>query len=59
VIVAHIFGLPVEETFVQVAPLGATAVTTLAIVGRTRLGRLGRAIIRRTQVGQPAREETS
>jgi hypothetical protein len=39
-IVAHIFGIPVEETVVQLAPAGAVAVTAVAVVGRTRLGRL-------------------
>jgi hypothetical protein len=39
-IVAHIFGIPVEETVVQLVPAGAVTVTAIAVVGRTRLGRL-------------------
>jgi hypothetical protein len=37
-IVAHIFGIPVEETFIQLAP--ASAFTVVVIASRTRLGRL-------------------
>ncbi len=36
-IVAHILGIPVEETFLQVVPVGATVVTAFAVVGRARL----------------------
>jgi hypothetical protein len=39
-IVAHIFGIPVEETVFQLAPAGAVTATAIAVVGRTRLGRL-------------------
>jgi hypothetical protein len=39
-IVAHIFGIPVEETAFQLAPAGAVTVTAVAVVGRTRLRRL-------------------
>jgi hypothetical protein len=35
-------GIPVEETLMQVVPVGATVVTAVAIVGRARLGRLRR-----------------
>jgi hypothetical protein len=40
VIVAHIMGLPVEESVLQLAPAGAATVTVVAIVGRTSFGRL-------------------
>ena len=39
-ILAHIMGIPVEETVLQLAPAGAATVTVVAIAGRTRLGRL-------------------
>ena len=39
-ILAHIMGIPVEETILQLAPAGAATVTVVAIAGRTRLGRL-------------------
>jgi hypothetical protein len=42
VIVAHIMGIPVEESFLQLVPVGATVVTAVAVVGRARLRRLGR-----------------
>jgi uncharacterized membrane protein SpoIIM required for sporulation len=37
VIVAHVMGIPVEESVLQVVPLGATLVTAVAIVGRAGL----------------------
>jgi hypothetical protein len=43
VIVAHIMGIPVEESVLQFAPAGATAVTMIVVAGR---GRLGRALTR-------------
>ena len=39
-IVAHVMGLPVEESVVQLVPAGAAIVTAVAIAGRTTLGRL-------------------
>jgi uncharacterized protein involved in response to NO len=42
VIVAHIMGLPIEETASQLAPVGAVTLTAVAVAGRTWLGRLGR-----------------
>jgi hypothetical protein len=41
-IVAHILGIPVEESFLQLAPAGAAMVTAVAIAGRASLGRLRR-----------------
>ena len=41
-IAAHILGLPVEESALQLAPAGAAMVTIVAIAGRARLGRLRR-----------------
>ena len=40
VIVAHVMGLPVEESVVQLAPAGAATVTMVVLAGRARLGRL-------------------
>ena len=39
-IVAHVFGLPVEESVLQLAPAGAATVTLVAITGRATLRRL-------------------
>jgi hypothetical protein len=40
--VAHIMGLPVEESVLQLAPAGAVTVTAFAIAGRALLTRLWR-----------------
>ena len=39
---AHIMGLPVEESVLQLAPAGAVIMTAVAIAGRTTLDRLRR-----------------
>jgi hypothetical protein len=39
---AHIMGLPIEESVLQLAPAGAVIVTSVAIVGRSTLDRLRR-----------------
>jgi hypothetical protein len=44
VIVAHILGIPVEESFLQLAPAGAATVTVVWIAGRTSLGQLRRRL---------------
>jgi hypothetical protein len=46
VIVAHVMGIPVEETVLQLVPMGVTVVTAVAIAGRAlgvRFRRGGRA----------------
>ena len=43
-IVAHVMGIPVEESVLQLAPAGAAIVTTVAVAGRTHLGRLLRRL---------------
>jgi hypothetical protein len=43
VIVAHVLGIPVEESVLQLAPAGAAIVTAFAIAVRTTLDRLRRA----------------
>jgi hypothetical protein len=42
-IVAHILGIPVEETVLQLMPAGAALVTAVWIRGRTSLRRLRHA----------------
>jgi hypothetical protein len=42
VMLAHIMGMPVEETVLQFAPAGAVTVTAFAIAGRRLLSRLRR-----------------
>jgi hypothetical protein len=46
-ILGHVFGIPVEETAVQLAPAGAATVAVIAIAGRTKLGQLQRRFRRR------------
>ena len=46
-ILAHIMGIPVEESVLQLTPAGAAIVTAVAIAGRTTLGRLRRRLPRR------------
>jgi hypothetical protein len=43
VIVGHVFGIPVEESVLQLAPAGAAIATALAIAARTSLRRLRRS----------------
>jgi hypothetical protein len=47
VIVAHIMGIPVEESVLQLAPAGAATVTVVSFVGRARFARLFRHLRRR------------
>jgi hypothetical protein len=47
-IVGHIMGIPVEETVLQFAGVGAVAVTGFAIAVRTTLDRLRRSGARRS-----------
>jgi hypothetical protein len=42
VIVAHIMGIPVEESVLQLAPAGAALLTAVAIVGRATVDRVRR-----------------
>ena len=39
-ILAHVMGVPLEETVLQLAPAGAATLTALALAGRATLGRL-------------------
>jgi hypothetical protein len=45
-VIAHIMGIPVEESIVQLGPAGVATVTAFAIAGRAWLGRLGRRLRR-------------
>jgi hypothetical protein len=42
VIVAHVMGIPVEESVLQLVPAGAVTVTAFAVAGRHLLHRLRR-----------------
>ena len=41
-IVARVMGLPVEETVLSLAPVGAAVFAAVAVLGRSALGRLWR-----------------
>jgi len=43
VIVAHIMGIPIEESVLQLAPAGAAIATALAVAVRSSFGRLRRS----------------
>jgi len=47
VIVAHIMGIPVEESVLELAPAGAVIVSAAAIAGRAKLGRMLNQLRRR------------
>jgi hypothetical protein len=47
VIVAHVSGIPVEESLLQLAPAAAAMATAIAIAGRTTFARLRRWAARR------------
>jgi hypothetical protein len=49
--IAHIAGIPLEESVLKLAPAGAAMVTAVAIAGRTSLGRLRRRLRRRSHRG--------
>jgi hypothetical protein len=51
VIVAHVMGLPLEESILQLAPAAVAMVTAVGLAGRTNLSRL-RRLLRRA----PARD---
>jgi hypothetical protein len=49
-VIAHITGIPIEETVLQLLPAGAAMITAAAVAGRTGLGRLRRRIRHRVPV---------
>ena len=50
-IIAHVMGIPVEESVLQLAPAGAAVITAVAIAGRASLGRLRRRLRHRPRGG--------
>ena len=42
--IAHIMGIPIEESVVQLVPAGAAMITAVAIAGRTGLSRARRRL---------------
>jgi hypothetical protein len=46
--IAHVMGMPVEESILQLAPAGAAMVTAVAFAARASLGRLRRRLRHRT-----------
>jgi hypothetical protein len=44
VTLAHIIGIPLEESVLQLAPAGAAMATMVAVAGRMTLGRLRRRL---------------
>jgi hypothetical protein len=55
-IVAHVMGLPVEESVVQLVPAGAAIATVVAITARMTLGQLRRRLRRSRTEGPPLEE---
>jgi hypothetical protein len=51
VTVAHVMGLPLEESVIQLAPAGVAVVTAVGLAGRTSLSRLRRLLRQRSPVG--------
>ena len=48
----HILGIPIEESILPLAPVGAAMVTAVAIATRTRLGQLRRLVLHRLRRGR-------
>jgi hypothetical protein len=46
-VVAHVMGIPVEESVLALLPAGGVALGAVVIVGRTRMGGLVRWLRRR------------
>ena len=53
-IVAHVMGMPIEESVLQLAPFGAAFATVIGIAARTRLSQFRRYLRRRS--GSPGRD---
>ena len=52
-ILAHIMGLPIEESVLQLAPAATATATAIAIAGRTGLGHLKRRLRQREGRREP------
>jgi hypothetical protein len=57
-IVAHVLGLPVEESVLQLAPAGAAILTAVTIAVRTTLDRLRSTGSSGIRAGQVPRERS-
>ena len=55
-IVAHVMGLPIEESVLQLAPAGVAVMTAFAVVGGTQLARFRRRL---RQLSRSRREAVS
>ena len=49
--IAHIMGLPIEESVVQLAPFGAAMISVVIIAGRTHIDRMRRRLRNRLHRG--------
>jgi hypothetical protein len=49
VITAHVMGLPIEESVLQLAPVGVASASVVAIAARARLRQLRRCLRRRPE----------
>jgi hypothetical protein len=56
VILAHVMGLPIEESVLQLAPVGAAVISAFAVVGGTQLARFRRRL---RQLSRGRREAVS
>jgi hypothetical protein len=45
-VIAHVMGLPVEESVLELMPAGAAMVTLVAVASRNALGRVRRRLCR-------------
>lgn len=55
--IAHVMGLPIEESVLELAPAGAAMVSLAVMAGRTRLGRLTRWLRQRPASRREAEAE--
>jgi hypothetical protein len=51
-ILAHIMGIPIEESILPLVPAGTAIITAVAIVSRSRLRRLAASLRRHKPVKQ-------
>ena len=46
--IAHIVGIPIEESVLQLVPAAAAMMTAIVVAGRMRLGRIRRRVRHRS-----------